>query len=172
MSNIISKAEISTLTGLNLSAIKEYVSLAENRLVDTLETKKQLEQKAFILFSGYITAALALFGLTEKFTGIAFWLNLTAIVFCIGVIPLFLSMKASNYGTIGRHPNDWLEGSDYLTIKDEHISYTHANMLHDLILRIDTSKGSNDKKATYLNIAILTGMAALLPFFIKALFSL
>jgi hypothetical protein len=172
MSSLLTKDAIKNLEDLNRDAIKLYLESAEARLADTLDTKKQLEQKAFILFSGYIAAALAFFGLAEESNSIGFWLYSTAFVFCIGIIPLFISMKSSIYGNLGRHPKDWLEDEKYLTVKKEHEAHVLAYMLYDYMYRIDVSKKANERKALFLNIAVLFGMASLLPFTIKALFSL
>lgn len=172
MTNTLTKEDISELPNLNGDAIKTYLSLAETRLIDALAIKKELDQKAFILLAGYIPAALTLFGLSEKLPDIEFWLNITGLIFCLGVIPIFLSLKASDYGTLGRHAQDWLGNSAYITASDNQMKLINAYLLHDHITRLDTSDESNDKKASFLNIAILLGMLSLIPFAIKFLFSL
>lgn len=172
MPNILSSEQIRNMKDLNIDAIKVYLKLAEKRLADTIEVKKQFDQKAFNFLGGYVTAALALFGLSEKFTAISFWLNLTAIIFCIGVVPIFLSLKSSTYGTLGRHPKDWLESENYLTVKSGNMAHIYAYLLRDIAPRIDQSKRINKKKASYLNIAVLIGIFSLCPFLFKVLFSL
>ncbi len=87
MKNIISAEQIRTIENLNHKAITFYIDLAEKRLNDELDTKKQFEQKSFVLLSGYITASIALFGLADKFNNSSFWFNMTAIIFCSGILP-------------------------------------------------------------------------------------
>lgn len=169
MDNILNLNDIQNLRNINNEAVKIFLSAAEERLKDALETKKQLEQKSFILFSGYITAAIALFGLSAKFSALEFWFNLTAIPFCIAMIPLLLSFKASKYGNLGRHPKDWLENDKYLTVKTENLSHIYAYMLYSFVNRINQSNTSNKKKAGYLNYVILSGMLSICPFIIKTL---
>jgi hypothetical protein len=169
MNNILNLNDIYKLRNINEEAVKIFLSAAEERLKDALETKKQLEQKSFILFSGYITTVIALFGLSLKFTALGFWFNLTAIPFCIAMIPLLLSFKASKYGNMGRHPKDWLENDKYLTVEKENLSHIYAYMLYSFVGRIDQSNTSNKKKACYLNYVILLGMLSICPFIIKVL---
>lgn len=155
---------------LNLNAVKFYLDLAEKRLGDDLETKKQFEQKAFVLLSGYITASIALFSLAEKFKSESLFFNLTAILFCMGILPLFFSLKSSAYGALGKNPKDWLQSIDYLAVVDEKVPHMYAYTLWGFVKKINTSTVSNSKKAFYLNIAVLLGMSSVLPFLFKVLF--
>jgi hypothetical protein len=47
---------------VNLDIAREAFDQASKRLADMLDTKKAFEQKAFTLFSGYLTLSIALFG--------------------------------------------------------------------------------------------------------------
>ncbi len=170
--NIISPMEIKDLKGINVSLVKDYTALAEKRLDDVLEIKKELEQKSFALLGGYLTASLTLFSLALKFVQIDFWLNSTSMFFCLGVIPLFLSLKTSLYGIKGRSPSSWLCDAQYLTLPDEKIPTVHAYILHGYDERIEQSIKSNSRKSYLLNIAIWCGVLSLSPFVIKLLFSL
>lgn len=166
---MLSFDDISKLRNINEKTVKVFLSAAEERLKDALETKKQLEQKNFILFSGYITAVIALFGLSVRFTTLDFWFILTAIPFCLAMVPLLLSFKASKYGNLGRHPRDWLKNDKYLTVKNEDLGHIYAYMLHSFVNRIDQSNTSNKKKVSYLNYVIFLGILSVFPFIIKAL---
>ena len=153
---------------LNIDNIKFYLRLAEERLSDALDTKKQLDQKAFILFSGYMVATFALIGMSERFVDLAYWFNASAIFFGAGAVPLFLCIRTMTYGTKGRHPEDWLgSGGSYLQVKDKKMAYIYAYTLHDHIGRIDMSKKSNETKVFYLNTAIGFGLLSLAPFIIR-----
>src|SRR5260370_7800810 len=50
-------------TTLNPIVTKEIYLQAEKRLIDVLDTKKSIEQKASTFFSAYLTVSLALFGI-------------------------------------------------------------------------------------------------------------
>lgn len=169
--NILTKDQIGKLTGLNTEAIKFYLSLANQRLEDTLNIKRELEQKAFILFAGYIAAAFALFGLAEGSHGFSYWLIGSAFFFCAGVGMLFVVINIEKYGVLGRNPEDWLDRADYLTIGDEHIGHMHAYVLYDLINDIEMNKRSNGSKVFYLRIAIALGFLSLSPLVIWAIFA-
>jgi len=171
-SDILSALEIKELKNLNINLIKDYTTLAEKRLDDVLEIKKELEQKSFALLGGYLTASLTLFSLALKFVEINFWLNSTAMFFGLGVIPLFLSLKTSLYGIKGRSPSSWLCDGQYLTAPDKNAPLIHAYILHGYDERIEQSIESNSKKSKFLNIAIWFGVLSLSPFVIKLLFSL
>ena len=75
MCEVLTKDDIRHLKNLNIDNIKFYLRLAEERLSDALDTKKQLDQKAFILFSGYMVATFALIGMSERFVDLAYWFN-------------------------------------------------------------------------------------------------
>ncbi|AEJ02199.1 hypothetical protein Nit79A3_2427 [Nitrosomonas sp. Is79A3] len=170
-SNILTKDQIGKLTGLNTEAIKFYLVLANQRLEDTLSIKRELEQKAFILFAGYIAAAFALFGLAERSDGLSYWLIGSALFFCAGVVMLFVVINIEKYGVLGRNPEDWLDRQDYLTIKDKHIGHMYAYVLYDLIDDIEMSKRSNSSKVFYLSVAIALGLLSLSPLVIWAVFA-
>ena len=172
MADILSLEQIRHTENLNIEAINFYLDLAYQRLKDTIDIKKELEYKGNALFAGYATAALALFGFAEKFNTSAFWFNLTAIILCIAIVPLFFSFKSSDYGVIGRHPKNWLGTKDYIAVKSEKMPLIYAYELRALVPKIEKSSASNKAKARFLNVAILLGICSLLPFFIKALFSL
>ena len=175
MPDILSSEQIRKTENLNLEAVKFYLESAEKMLTDHSGARAQFDQKSFTLLAGYITVALALFGLAEKFNGIGlfgFWLNTTSMFFCVGVIPLFLSMTSKTYGVIGKHPCNLLKTEEYLTVKSENMALMYAYLLRDYVSRIDNSVASNKKKARFLNIAILLGVASLIPFSIKFIFGL
>jgi hypothetical protein len=170
MDKLLTKEFIRGLEGLNGRAIKFYLDEAEKRLQDILNTKRELEQKAYVLFAGYITAAFALFGLAERLEDISYWLIGSAFFFCFGVVMLFFVINTSKYGTVGRNPYDWLEDPVYLTVKSNHLAHIYAYVLHDYIADIEISKQSNAYKVFYLRVAVLLGLFSLAPFSIRAIF--
>lgn len=170
MNKIISAEQIRGIENLNYEAIKFYIDLAEKRLNDELETKKQFEQKTFVLMSGYITAAIALFGLAEKFQASSFWFNITALIFCAGILPLFISLKSSDYGKLGKNPADLLQTTDYIAVNEDKLPHIYAYILREFVNKIDASTKSNLKKSGWLNVAIILGLLSVVPFLLKVLF--
>lgn len=171
MSDILSRQAIRDLDGLNEEAIQFYLGLAEKRLMDTLDTKKQLDQKAFILLSGYILVVISLFQLAfNSDDGASYFVNGTALILCAGVGSLFASILIRRYGTNGRHPADWLHDSSYLTVKTKHTALIYAYVLHDYIDRIEESKKSNASKVFWLNAAIGFALCSTLPFIMRLLY--
>lgn len=170
MNTLITKEDIKKIRNLNECAIKYYLEAAEKRMADILNTKKELEQKAFVLFAGYIAAAFALFGLAERIVDLSYWFIGSAFFFCIGVVMLFLVINTRKYGTVGRNPEDWLDSSVYLTVKRKYMAHIYAYMLHDYIDDIEISKRSNEIKVFYLNIAVALGLLSLTPFIIRTIF--
>jgi len=168
---ILTQQEIQNLKGLNEEMIREYCRLAEERLKDCLETKRQFEQKASILLSIYMPISLALFGLSAKFN-LPWTFNISASILFIAIIFILLSIHCSDYGNLGRHPSSWLQSNDYLTVKNNHKAAIYGYLLYDWVERIDASNKSNDKKQFKITLAIWLGFIAILPFLIKFLFSL
>lgn len=171
MKNILSEEDLQNTRGINEEAVKLYIDLAADRLADLLETRKHLDQKAFVLFAGYIAAAFALFGLAERFLDLTYWLVASALILCLGVVLLMIVIRTSAYGTAGRHPEDWLHGNSLVTVDKKFIGNVYAYVLHGYIDRIDISKRSNDSKVFYLNISIVLGFLSLSPLVIRAIFA-
>ena len=96
---------------INPEIAREAYSQASMRLGDILETKKSYEQKAFTLFSGYLTATLALFGvggtlfrhdgLTQTVSAFAG----AGIIFAIGAMCLVIALLDADYGAVASDPN-------------------------------------------------------------------
>ena len=62
---------------------------------------------------------------------IIYWATiLTGLCFLAGAIFLFKSLKASDYGTLGRYPDTWLQQS-ILDGDDDMKAYVLANILYD-----------------------------------------
>jgi hypothetical protein len=83
-------------SNVNKEVAREAYEQATKRLVDTLETKKSYEQKAFTLFNAYLTITLALFGVggaLYKDDGFAF--------------PLSRSGSAAGYSLLERYSSCW-----------------------------------------------------------------
>src|SRR5215213_1084926 len=69
---------------INPTAAREAYNHADRRLMDTLETKKFFEQKAFTLFGAYVTAATALLGIGVALLKDNYW-NYLSTPFCVRI---------------------------------------------------------------------------------------
>jgi len=171
----LTEDEISKLNSgdLNEDMIKEYCRLGEERLKDCLDTKKQFEQKGSILLSIYMPISLALFGLSMKFE-LPYIFNISAFCLFIGIFFILSSIHFSDYGSLGRHPEDFLGKIDYnyLTVDKKEQALMYAYNLEYLIDTINISDESNNKKQSKIIIAIWCGAISIVPFVIKFLFSL
>lgn len=171
MTRLLTVDEIRGLKGLNEEAIKFYLEMARARLEDTLNIKRELDQKAVFLFGGYIAAAFALFGMAERHNELSYWLVASALFFCSGVAMLFVVIRIEDYAPLGRDPGDWLGGNEYLTVSDEYRGNVYAYVLHGYIEHIEMNARSNRNKIFYLNISIVLGFLSLSPLIIRLVFA-
>ena len=96
---------------INPAVAKEIHAQAEKRLVDVLDTKKAIEQKASTFFSAYITVSLALFGIggaifkEHGLGGRALPFFIAGVVFVVGAFTFMLALKDERYGFLGSPPD-------------------------------------------------------------------
>jgi hypothetical protein len=172
---MLSLEEIQNCEKININIVREAFMQAEKRLNDILDTKKQFEQKAFTLFSGYLTGTIGLFTIAvtlfnEKSKNNLFMaFIISGILLLVGSIFLSISLKGFNYGYLGSTPRMWLK--KYIIEGDEkslstmlsYITHYHQN-------RIDKSLNSNKIKTIFIDLGILFGIIALIVFVIMILF--
>jgi len=161
---------------INKDIVREGINQAEDRLKDCLSTKTQLEQKALIILGAYVAIQLAIFSAiaflykSNAINPLFFTLLLSGLVFTVGSIYLVLSLRASDYGTMGRSPSTWLQPD---TLEGD--SHTHAlilaHVLHGYDHRIETSIQSNAVKSRQLIIAIVAGVSSPIVFIVTLLLS-
>lgn len=158
---MLSIAEIKNLK-INKEIIIEAVNSAKERLSDSLDTRKQLEQKCFILLSGYLTITLAICSATcylykvDNINYLFFVLSVISIIFIVALGFIFFALKGSSYGTLGRHPETWLQ-PHVLDGTEKTYCVMLGYILHGYVERIETSINSNEIKCNMLNIAIILG---------------
>jgi len=163
---------------INEGVAREAYNQAAKRLEDTIDTKKSYEQKAFTLFTGYVTVSLALFGAGGVFYKdhgldhlvFPFWL--AGAFFVIGTVFFVIALIDRSYGALASEPSMWLVdgtingGDDVLPLMLAYITYHHQN-------RIKVSVKSNAKKAWRIRVGIILGTLApfvlLLAFFLPAM---
>jgi hypothetical protein len=99
---------------VNPLVAREAHDQSAKRLADALDTKRNYEQKAFTLFSGYLTASLAVCGILAAIykdhgmTTLATAFAIAAILLIGGVTCFVLALKEQKYGTLGSSPDMWL----------------------------------------------------------------
>ena len=158
---------------INPIIAREAHDQSAKRLSDLLEVKNTFEQKAFILFNGYITATLALFGVagaifnTHGLTSLVAALGITGICFTIGAIFFVLALIDKTYGTLGSSPDMWLE-SGKIDGPDSVLPLMLAYITFYYQERINVSRNSNAKKAIRIRTGIILG--AIAPFALLATF--
>lgn len=91
---------------INPAVAREAYEQSSMLLKDTLETKESLEQRATTLFGGFVTVALALFGVSGALVsktdnGAAVWPYFGAgICLAAGAACFILALKTSLYGLL------------------------------------------------------------------------
>lgn len=158
---------------INPLVAREAYEHASQRLSDTLETKKSFEQKAFTLFSGYITASTALFGiggvlLKDPATRHYVLPFISAgFVLVLGAMFFVWALRDRHYGALASDPDMWLnrgtiDGDDSVVpLMLAYITFYHKE-------RISTSTVENDGKAKKIRIGIYLGLTA--PFVLFGMF--
>jgi hypothetical protein len=152
---------------------REAYDHASKRLGDTLDTKKSFEQKAFTLFSGYMTASIALFGVSGvllKETSTHYYVlpfAISGFVLALGAIFFVLALMDKSYGALASDPDMWLnrgtiDGDDSVVpLMLAYITFYHKD-------RIYKSMIENNSKALKIRIGIYFGISA--PFVLFGIF--
>jgi hypothetical protein len=155
---------------INIDIAKEAFSQSEKRLNDILETKKQYEQKAFILLNSYFLTSTALFTIAfsifkSKESLIFYGFIIYGIILFIATFCFILSLLKDDYGYLGSTPDMWLkkdilEGDNSsLAIMLSYITYYHQE-------RINYSLISNQKKEKWIDRGIYLTLCSPIIFFI------
>ncbi len=151
---MLSQEEIKKLKKINFQIVKEAFDQAEKRLKDVLDTKQQIEQKAFILFNGYLTSLIgeisAAFVVKESHPNLFTFLAILIPFFVVSLSLIALSFNSKAYGTLGSNPSMWLEkdilegNKNSLKIMLGYVTFHHQN-------RIKVSIKSNNRKLNLIN---------------------
>jgi hypothetical protein len=158
--------EIHALEQVNLNVAKEAHIQTEKYLLDVLEVKKSVEQKATTLFSAYATIALALFGLAaaimkDAVTSLSPWPFAVAGAFLVlGMACFIWANWPMRYGFTGSLPSMWLVRGR-IDGGDEALADMYAYLTQSQQARIDASQRSNARKVLALQLGM--GAGALAP---------
>ncbi len=159
---------------VNPAVAREAFEQASARLADILDTKKAFEQKAFTLFSGYLTVAIAVFGVggaiykgDQAWSPLAVAFLVAGALFVLGSILFMLALHDSTYGALASSPDMWLNAgtidgdATVLPRMLAYITFYHQD-------RIDTSTRANNRKAACIRWGIYAGVAAPFAFLFVA----
>ena len=161
--NILSKNDIYELTDKDFEEdlVDNGLKEAEKMLEDCLKTKKDLEDKAGKLLTAQlliISILIAIINIKiDKFqvfsltNEIIWWWPIFFLI--IGLIGNLLCLQVNEYGSCGVHPNFFLEKETFTT-KKEKFKSLKAYILVDYAKRINVSIISNERKASFLKLAI------------------
>lgn len=160
---------------INPNVAREAYVQADKRLTDALDTKKSFEQKAFTLFSAYITASFALFGIGGAAFRDQYW-NYLSVAFFVagsflvaGAICFALALMDKKYGALASDPDMWLnkgtiDGEDSVVpLMLAYITYHHKK-------RIKHSLDANATKAFQIRVGIFWGISSPVVMLIVLLF--
>jgi hypothetical protein len=148
---------------VNPEVAREAFNQASKRLADILDTKKVFEQKAFALFSGYLTVSIALLGVagaiykSHGFTRMVIAFLIAGGMLVAGAVCFVLALTDKHFGVEGSNPEVWLNkgtidgGDTVLPRMLAYITYYHQH-------RIKESIKANNSKASLIHRGIWLGI--------------
>ncbi len=162
---MLTKEAIKNLKHINMSIVREALNQAEKKLTDVIETKKQIEQKAFILFNGYLTLLIgeisASFVVKTTHPNLFYFLVSLIPFFVLSLILIVVSLHSYKYGSLGSNPSMWLEkttlegNENSLKVMLGYITFYHQD-------RIKQSIQSNDAKLMLINLSAYSSLVGLI----------
>ena len=150
---------------INPAVAKEVYAQAEKRLVDVLDSKKSVEQKASTFFSAYVTVSLALFGIggaifkEHSLSGRALPFFIAGVVFVLGAFIFMLALKDQRYGFLGSPPDMWLN-KGMIDGENRALDAMYAYLAFYHTERIAVSIESNKSKMWLVRCGMWIGLAA------------
>jgi hypothetical protein len=154
---------------INEAVAREAFAQVERRLVDILETKKLIEQKATSLFTAYVTISLAIFGFgvvvfkDSTLTGKAWAFFVSGGLFVLGASSFIIALKGQSYGSIGSAPSAWMR-LGVIDGNDDEPARTLAHLVLRVQERIKPSLASNATKYWWVHVGMFLGIAGALVF--------
>lgn len=148
---------------VRLEVVRVAHAEASARLVDCLETMRGLDQRAGILFAGYVVLLGGLLALAGQIAGQVTPLSiaalLAAIVLVVAAGIVAVSLVPADYGAAGSDPAVWLK-PDRLAADDAGLARVLAIQVFHLHARIAASIRSNDRKVRLLGWGVWAGLAS------------
>lgn len=166
---MLTKEEIREIQPINKEAVEFFLDLAEKRMRDELENKKELENKAYIIFAGYIAAISALvlvMQFTDPIRDVS-CVGLSIAILIFGQLCILISLRTAYYGVLGAEPSTWLEDEHYIKLEEwNDMGLLKAYVLHSYESQINKSVESNAIKSNLFNLSVYAGCVSTIPLFI------
>lgn len=150
---------------VRLEVAREAYAQVSIRLADQLDTRKHLDQRAGVLFAGYVAITLALLvGAADSLSGrglnaVGAAMFAAGLLFAIGASLFAGAMGAAEYGNPGSLPEAWLR-ADILSTDDSGLATLIAYQVHFSDVSLKAGKASNARKVALLSAGIGAGFAA------------
>jgi hypothetical protein len=156
--------------------IKKAFSQAEKMLADVLKTKDGINQKLFVLFSGYTPILISI--ITASFiiaqnnikSQLLFFMIPLSLFLMISVLFFVASFRGAYHGALGSSPEFWLQ-EDTVSGNEETLAIVTAYLVHDYQRRIELSIESNIKKVVLQHAGIYLSVIGIVFSFITFLLS-
>lgn len=164
----LEELQLSTING---AVAREAYTQVDRHLLDLLDVRKSLEQKAATLMGAYVTISLALFGVGGAFfkdagTITKVWPFFGAgLIFFVGALCFIAALKSGQYAAVGSTPEMWLnrgtiDGSDNaVAAMLAYITFHHRE-------RIAICIKGNGQKIRWIDFGIFLGPMAPIVFLI------
>lgn len=165
--------EIQNAEAVNLDVAREAYAQVSARLADQLDTRKTFDQRAGVMFAGYVAMAIALLVGAGQLHLESGWPPVIAAMISAGALLLVgaglfaLSMNRAEYGNLGSLPGAWLE-PQYLVVGDLGLAKLLCYQVAYMDDAIANGSASNRRKGALLSAGIGIGFAA--PFIAFAAF--
>lgn len=169
--SMVTQDEIGTIEGFNLPLLQEAMRQTELKIKDEDDRKKRIDSRVYNLLTPLFALIAILSGATQYIeNGIFLFtvVNVTAVFLITAIALLLQNLKSQPYGGMGTPPHCWLM-KDYISSNrnDNYmLSIAIARILQSFQGNIEVSDRSNSKRATMLDLALVMGQCALIPFFI------
>ena len=162
---MLTETEIANIETFDLKALEEGLRQVELSLSDSLATKNSLDKKTTSLLTIFISFATIAVGFSNSSLfhspSYSFSLGFYCLSFFFWLATAFLlkSLWCNDYGSLGRFPDTFLK-KEYVEGVNTYYGYTLAVILRQYAERINKSDKLNEKRAWWINAAILSGIAA------------
>ena len=152
---MLTESELAART-INAEVAREAFLQADVMLIDVLDNRKALEQRAFILLAGYlpytgsiIPAAAASWGAKAALIAAA-----------LGIVLLLASFRGMTYPARGTSPRAWINAG-IIDGSESALAHTHAHLARQMADRIDLGIKANGSKLRLINAALACGAASI-----------
>jgi len=149
---------------LNLIAIEKGLEFAEKMLLDCMNIREVIDQKASHLMNVYISCFTICVSIVAIFTQLSKekalmidlkWILAFKILVWLSFIGFALCSRClttSDYHIMGKHPQYWLT-KGALTASEDQYKLLQAELLESFVDKVETARESNKHKRPFLDLA-------------------